>query len=147
MIVILHFLQTLLSLCPAVAFWRAYQCASPLIWRARHDCWSPASCTRLIAHLLVSFLHHQSCSNSSVGLKLAFACRFCDSLLFQLSLCLCFMILSNGVHETMATNHAVHPQQLPIMVRRPRSIWPGLARIGMHQKQIAGDGEYHPTPR
>ncbi|KPI35139.1 OTU domain-containing protein 3 [Cyphellophora attinorum] len=40
----------------------------------------------------------------------------------------------------MATNHAVHPQQLPQMVRRPRSIWPGLARIGMLQKQIAGDG-------
>ncbi|KIV93987.1 hypothetical protein PV10_05154 [Exophiala mesophila] len=36
-------------------------------------------------------------------------------------------------------DHAVHVQ-LPSMVRKPRAVWPGLARMGMYQKQIAGDG-------
>ncbi|KIW33737.1 uncharacterized protein PV07_00563 [Cladophialophora immunda] len=30
--------------------------------------------------------------------------------------------------------------QLPSMVRKPRAVWPGLAKMGMYQKQIAGDG-------
>ncbi|KAL2438543.1 hypothetical protein ABEF95_011602 [Exophiala dermatitidis] len=36
-------------------------------------------------------------------------------------------------------NHA-SPEQLPSMVRKPKAVWPGLARMGMYQKQIAGDG-------
>ncbi|OAL33316.1 hypothetical protein AYO20_07478 [Fonsecaea nubica] len=30
--------------------------------------------------------------------------------------------------------------QLPSMVRKPKAVWPGLAKMGMYQKQIAGDG-------
>ncbi|OAP63045.1 hypothetical protein AYL99_02272 [Fonsecaea erecta] len=30
--------------------------------------------------------------------------------------------------------------QLPSMVRKPRAVWPGLDKMGMYQKQIAGDG-------
>ena len=36
-------------------------------------------------------------------------------------------------------DHAFSPQ-LPIMVRKPKAVWPGLDRLGMFQKQIAGDG-------
>ncbi|EXJ94523.1 hypothetical protein A1O1_02919 [Capronia coronata CBS 617.96] len=32
------------------------------------------------------------------------------------------------------------PTQLPSMVRKPRAVWPGLVKMGMYQKQIAGDG-------
>jgi len=41
-------------------------------------------------------------------------------------------------------NHAV-PSQLPIMVRQPKVVWPGLVKMGMYQKQIAGDGELSPA--
>ncbi|KIW11961.1 hypothetical protein PV08_09235 [Exophiala spinifera] len=30
--------------------------------------------------------------------------------------------------------------QLPSMVRKPKAVWPGLVKMGMYQKQIAGDG-------
>ncbi|KIY03794.1 uncharacterized protein Z520_00485 [Fonsecaea multimorphosa CBS 102226] len=30
--------------------------------------------------------------------------------------------------------------QLPSMVRKPKAVWPGLDKMGMYQKQIAGDG-------
>ncbi|KAK5185867.1 hypothetical protein LTR44_001916 [Exophiala sp. CCFEE 6388] len=30
--------------------------------------------------------------------------------------------------------------QLPSMVRKPKVVWPGLVKMGMYQKQIAGDG-------
>ena len=33
------------------------------------------------------------------------------------------------------------PTQLPSMVRKPKAVWPGLVKMGMYQKQIAGDGE------
>lgn len=44
----------------------------------------------------------------------------------------------NGLSRNMA-DHAVHTQ-LPIMVRKPKVVWPGLAKMGMYQKEIAGDG-------
>lgn len=50
----------------------------------------------------------------------------------------------NGLQEIMADN-AVHAQ-LPIMVRRPRSVWPGLDRMDLHRKQIAGDGKFTFSP-
>ena len=31
--------------------------------------------------------------------------------------------------------------QLPIMVRKPRMVWPGLDKEGLHHKSIAGDGK------
>lgn len=31
--------------------------------------------------------------------------------------------------------------QLPSMVRKPKAVWPGLVKMGMYQKQIAGDGK------
>ncbi len=37
-------------------------------------------------------------------------------------------------------NHAVS-EQLPIMVRKPKVVWPGLVKMGMYQKAIAGDGK------
>lgn len=46
----------------------------------------------------------------------------------------------NGSFAIMA-NHAFEIQ-LPIMVRKPKAVWPGLERRGMYQKQIAGDGMY-----
>ncbi|KIW64316.1 hypothetical protein PV04_09259 [Phialophora macrospora] len=30
--------------------------------------------------------------------------------------------------------------QLPSMVRKPKAVWPGLVKMGLHQRQIAGDG-------
>ena len=39
-------------------------------------------------------------------------------------------------------NHAVS-EQLPIMVRKPKVVWPGLVKMGMYQKAIAGDGKYY----
>ncbi|EXJ84448.1 hypothetical protein A1O3_05116 [Capronia epimyces CBS 606.96] len=36
-------------------------------------------------------------------------------------------------------DHAL-PTQLPSMVRKPKAVWPGLVKMGMYQKQIAGDG-------
>ena len=47
----------------------------------------------------------------------------------------------NGFCATMA-NHAVS-EQLPIMVRKPKVVWPGLVKMGMYQKAIAGDGKYY----
>lgn len=41
-------------------------------------------------------------------------------------------------------NHAARSQLLPIMVRKPKAVWPGLVQLGMSQKQIAGDGELIP---
>ena len=32
--------------------------------------------------------------------------------------------------------------QLPIMVRKPKMVWPGLDKEGLHLKSIAGDGKY-----
>ena len=37
------------------------------------------------------------------------------------------------------------PTQLPSMVRKPKAVWPGLVKMGMYQKQIAGDGECFPS--
>lgn len=40
--------------------------------------------------------------------------------------------------------------QLPIMVRKPKVVWPGLDKMNMYQKQIAGDGKcnspHNPIP-
>ncbi|KAI1611123.1 hypothetical protein EDD37DRAFT_364655 [Exophiala viscosa] len=36
-------------------------------------------------------------------------------------------------------DHA-YSTQLPSMVRKPKAVWPGLVKMGMYQKQIAGDG-------
>ncbi len=44
----------------------------------------------------------------------------------------------NGSCSIMA-DHAVSTQ-LPSMVRNPKAVWPGLVKMGMYQKQIAGDG-------
>lgn len=48
--------------------------------------------------------------------------------------------LVNGSIAIMA-DHAL-PTQLPSMVRKPKAVWPGLVKMGMYQKQIAGDGMY-----
>jgi hypothetical protein len=37
-------------------------------------------------------------------------------------------------------DHAVSTQ-LSSMVRNPKAVWPGLVKMGMYQKQIAGDGK------
>lgn len=43
-------------------------------------------------------------------------------------------------------NHAAS-LQLPIMVRKPRMVWPGLDKEGLHLKSIAGDGKLYLHPR
>ena len=45
----------------------------------------------------------------------------------------------NGFIRTMANNAA--SLQLPIMVRKPKRVWPGLDKEGLHLKSIAGDGK------
>ena len=37
-------------------------------------------------------------------------------------------------------DHAIHTQ-LPIMVRKPKIVWPGLVKMGLYQREIAGDGK------
>lgn len=46
--------------------------------------------------------------------------------------------LFNGFITTMANDAA--NMQLPIMVRQPKMVWPGLDKEGLHLKSIAGDG-------
>ncbi|OCT44984.1 hypothetical protein CLCR_05911 [Cladophialophora carrionii] len=36
--------------------------------------------------------------------------------------------------------------QLPSMVRKPKAVWPGLVKMGLHQRQIAGDDQLYGTP-
>lgn len=47
----------------------------------------------------------------------------------------------NGFIRTMANNAAY--LQLPIMVRKPKMVWPGLVKEGRHLKSIAGDGKLY----
>lgn len=35
--------------------------------------------------------------------------------------------------------------QLPIMLRKPKMVWPGLDKEGLHLKSIAGDGKQRLT--
>ena len=42
-------------------------------------------------------------------------------------------------------DHA-YSTQLPSMVRKPKAVWPGLVKMGMYQKQIAGDGKARMLP-
>lgn len=41
-------------------------------------------------------------------------------------------------------NNAVYTQ-LPIMVKRPQAVWPGLDQMDLHRNVIAGDGNSAPS--
>ena len=38
-------------------------------------------------------------------------------------------------------DHAAAEQFIPIVVRKPRMVWPGLDKEGLYHKSIAGDGK------
>lgn len=38
-------------------------------------------------------------------------------------------------------DHGIIHHQLPIMVRKPKMVWSGLVKMGLYQREIAGDGK------